>query len=966
MKTKTFFQRVAASVSEQIARTSSFRQVFSLTLKPTLLALTASLATAQEAPKPAVDFAKDIAPILEFNCVNCHDANEAKAELRFDRADLFRKGGEGGPVFVSGKPDESIMIELVTLPEDDVDVMPPKGRLLHKHEIEKLEQWIAAGAPWPEEMVLVAKNEDEFKGPEALPEKGKAITKVEVFPREFTLETERDFQSLVVMATYADDTTLDVAKNAAFQFADPSLVELKARNIFKPKKDGQTELTVTVGKHQVKVPVTVKGATEPRPVSFNLDVMPVFMREDCNTGSCHGSARGQDGFMLSLFGYDPKGDHHRLTREMAGHRVNLAIPEESLLVEKSIEAVPHTGGKLFEKGSDSWQTMVEWVAEGISYDEEAPHVVGLELYPPKLVLEGDGATQQMTVRAKYSDGHDRDVTNLAVFMTNNDPTATVTEDGLVTAGKRGEAFIMARFETKTTGIQCIVIPENLEYTRPTVPEENYIDKLVHEKLHKLRIIPSGTCTDEQFLRRVTLDVAGQLPTVEEFHAFVADKDPKKRAKKIDELLERKEFTEMWVMKWSELLQIRSDTNVARGISYKAALLYYNWLKERIAANQPFNTIVSELLGSTGGTFRNPATNFYQVERDNLKLSENVAQVFMGFRLQCAQCHNHPFDRWTMDDYYSWAAFFSQIGRKQADDPREQVIYNRGSGDVKHIVGGKVMPPKFLGGDVPDVKGKDRREILGDWLASTENPYFSKNVANIVWQHFLGVGIIDPVDDVRVSNPASNPELLEAMAMKFQGDYNYDFKQLVRDICNSRTYQRSTKTNPSNAADLNNFARAKVRRQRAEVMLDTITQVTETKNKFTGLPLGARAVQIADGRTTNYFLTTFGRARRDTVCSCEVRADPSLSQALHLMNGETVSQKIDQGGLVKKLVGEGKTPQQIIEEIYIRSLTRKPTPDETKQLLGQVAAVGDDAAQKQLVLNDVFWAVLNSKEFMFNH
>lgn len=920
------------------------------------------------AADPAIDFAKDIQPILEFHCVSCHNADEAKAELRYDQADHFLKGGEGGPVFVAGKPDESLMIELVSLPSDDSDVMPPKGRTLTEGEIDKLRKWIAAGAPFPKDVTLVAKNEEDFKGAEPLADKGKAIVKVEAFPTDITLETERDRQSVVVLATYEDDTTVDVTKNATFNFGDPSLIELETRSIFKPAKDGETELTVKVGEHVSKVPVTVKGAETPRPVSFHLDVMPVFMREDCNTGSCHGSARGQDGFMLSLFGYDPNGDHYRLTREMAGRRINLAIPEESLLVEKSIETVPHTGGKLFDYGSDSWKTMVEWIADGAENDkpEEVPTVVDLELYPPKLVLEGSGATQQMTVRAKYSDGHDRDVTDLVVFMSNNDPTAAVSEDGLVTAGKRGEAFIMARYDTKTVGIQCIVIPEGLEYTRPEVPENNYVDSLVHDKLHKLRMIPSETCSDEEFLRRVYLDVIGQLPSAEDYLAFVNDKDAQKRAKLVDTLLDRKEFTEMWVMKWSELLQIRSDTNVARGISYKAALLYNNWLKERIAANVPFNEIVRELLGSTGGTFDNPATNFYQVERDNLKLSENVAQVFMGFRLQCAQCHNHPFDRWTMDDYYSWAAFFSQIGRKGADDPREQIIYNRGSGDVKHIVGGRTMEPKFLGGETPDTKGKDRREVLAGWLASPENPYFASNIVNIVWQHFFGVGIIDPVDDVRISNPASNPELLAALADKFQGEYNYDFKQLVRDICNSRAYQRSTKATPSNKDDLNNFAKARIRRQRAEVMLDTITQVTETKNKFTGLPLGARAVQIADGRTSNYFLTTFGRATRETVCSCEVKMEPSLSQALHLMNGESVSQKIEQGGLVKAMVAEGKSPEQVIDEIYIRSLTRKPTDEEKKQLLAQVKAVGDDKAQQELVLNDVFWAVLNSKEFMFNH
>jgi hypothetical protein len=344
----------------------------------------------------------------------------------------------------------------------------------------------------------------------------------------------------------------------------------------------------------------------------------------------------------------------------------------------------------------------------------------------------------------------------------------------------------------------------------------------------------------------------------------------------------------------------------------------------------------------------------------------VAQVFMGMRLQCAQCHNHPFDRWTMDDYYSWAAFFSQIGRKQGVDQREQIIYNRGSGEVKHIVGGRTMPPKFLGGETPDVTGKDRRVVMAKWLASPENPYFSRNIVNMVWSHFFGVGIIDPVDDVRVSNPASNPELLAELAGRFEGEYEYDFKQLVRDICNSATYQRTTKANPSNKDDLNNFAKARVRRQRAEVMLDTITQVTETKNKFRGLPLGSRAVQIADGNTTDYFLTTFGRATRETVCSCEVKMDPSLSQALHLLNGPTVTTKIEQGSVVKNLLAAGKTPEQVIEDLYIRSFTRKPSAEEKKQLLAQVTAVGDDKAQIELVLNDVFWAVLNSKEFMFNH
>ncbi len=930
-------------------------------------------APAKPAPAPAkptgtIDFVKDIQPILEFHCVSCHNEEKTKGELRFDRHDLFLKGGEGGPAFVAGKPDESFMIELVALPEDDDDVMPPKGRVLNKKEIDLLRKWIAEGAVWPEKLLLVAKDEADFKGPEPLPEKNKKIVSVGVYPPDIVLETNRDTQQLVVTATYDDDTTLDVTANASFNFADPSLVELKKRNDYRGIKDGSTELTVKVGAHAVKVPVTVKDSAKDRPVSFHLDVMPIFMRENCNTGSCHGSARGQDGFMLSIFGYDPNGDHMRITREMAGLRINLAIPEESLIVEKSIEAVPHTGGKSFEKNSAAWKTMVDWVKAGATNDkpDEVPTVVELQIFPPKLVLEGAGATQQMTARAIYSDGHDRDVTDLTVFMTNNAPTAAIDEWGKVTAGKRGEAFIMARYETKTVGIQAIVIPENLEYTRPKMTENSFIDTLVNDKLHKLRMVPSGDCTDEQFLRRVYLDVVGKLPTVAEYNTFMADKDPKRRAKVIDDLLARPEFTELWVMKWSELLQIRSSGNLARGISYKSALLYNGWLKEKISANTPFNEIVTELIGSNGGTFANPPTNFYQVERDNLKFAENVAQVFMGMRLQCAQCHNHPFDRWTMDDYYSWAAFFSQIGRKQGVDPREQIIYNRGSGEVKHIVGNRVMAPKFLGGESPDVKGKDRRVVLGDWLASPKNPYFSRNVVNMVWAHMFGIGIIDPVDDVRVSNPATNPELLTALAKKFEGEYKYDFRQLVREICNSATYQRTTKATPSNVSDTMNFAKARIRRQRAEVMLDTITQVTETKNKFKGLPLGARAVQIADGGTTDYFLTTFGRATRETVCSCEVKMDPSLSQALHLMNGTVVTNKIEQGGLVKRLLAEKKTPEQIIEHIYIASFTRKPTAEEMKQLMAQVKAVGADVNQQTLVLNDVFWAVLNSKEYMFNH
>ena len=440
---------------------------------------------------------------------------------------------------------------------------------------------------------------------------------------------------------------------------------------------------------------------------------------------------------------------------------------------------------------------------------------------------------------------------------------------------------------------------------------------------------------------------------------MASTDPTKRSKWIDELLERKEFSEIWVSKWAELLQIRTDPT--RNVSQKAMFLYYNWLVDKLSKNMPMDEMVQELLGASGGTFKNAATNFYQITNETLPLTENVAQVFMGIRVQCAQCHNHPFDRWTQNDYYSFAAFFAQIGRKQGEDYRETIVFNSGGGEVNHPVGGRVMPPKFLGGEIPDVAGKDRRVVLAKWLASPQNPWFATSFANRVWAHFMGVGIVEQVDDFRVSNPASNPELLEALGKHFT-ETKYNLKALVRDICNSRTYQRSTQRNESNASDERNFAHALVRRIKAENLLDTISAVTDTKDKFDGLPLGARAVQIADGTRSTYFLKTFGRATRETPCSCEVKMEPTLSQALHLLNGDTVNAKIQQGGLIPKLMATKKTPEERITELYIRCLSRKPTKEELAKLVPMLSQ-GQGPSQ---ALEDIFWALLNSREFLFNH
>jgi len=781
--------------------------------------------------------------------------------------------------------------------------------------------------------------------------------KVAVYPPDINLETARDRQAFVVQLTQPDGITRDITEQAQISFANPALVKVEKATAF-PLADGATEMIVVAAGQTIKVPVKVAGAKADRAISFKQDVMPVFMRAGCNVGGCHGAARGKDGFRLSLFGFDPDGDHYRLTRELNGRRINLAIPADSLLLEKATGKVPHTGGGKIKEGDEYYQAITRWLEADAPLDPPTVALpVSMEVFPPSAVLDGKGEKQRVVVRAKYSDGTDRDVTSLALFLSNNDNAAKIDGDGAVTGGERGEAFVMARFHTFTIGVPFITLPKALQFTWTNPPENNYVDTLINAKLKKLRIEPSGLCTDEVFVRRVYLDIIGILPTPEEYARFMVSKLPNKRELLVDELVDRKEFAELWVLKWAELLQIRSSNQV----SYKAMLLYYGWLQEKIAKNVPTDEWVKELLGVNGGTFKNPATNYYQLETDILKVTENVAQVFMGMRIQCAQCHNHPFDRWTMSDYYGFAAFFSQIGRKGTDDPRELVVFNSGGGEVQHSVTKQTMKPKFLGGVEPDVAGKDRRMILANWLASPENPYFAKNLSNVVWNHFFGRGIIDEVDDVRISNPASNQELLDELGKRFTG-YKYDFKKLVKDICTSQAYQRSTAPTKTNEGDVKNFARGPIRRIRAETMLDIITQVTDTKNKFQGLPQGARAVQIADGQVSTYFLTTFGRPTRETVCSCEVRLEPTLSQSLHLLNGTTVEPKITQGGLVAKFLAEKKPPAFIIENIYVRCLSRAPTPVEMTKL---VAAV-DASANKQQTLEDIFWAVLNSREFMFNH
>jgi hypothetical protein len=772
---------------------------------------------------------------------------------------------------------------------------------------------------------------------------------LKVFPSSVTLEGQDDRQSLVVQVVDDDGTTKDVTASAKLSFADAGVAALRGQTL-SPTKDGRTTLRVEADGLKAEVPVVVTDATKSRNVSFRLDVMPVFMKHGCNNGSCHGAARGKDGFMLSLFGYDPAGDYHRLTRAIVGRRVDLAVPEKSLLLEKSVGAVAHTGGKLFDTAHDDYKTLLRWLKAGAPDDgPNTPEPVSVELLPSKVVFAKKGQTQKSVVLARYTDGTVRDVTRLALYMTNNESIAAI-KDGVVTAGGRGGAFVFARFGKFTVGSEVIVLPTDDKFTWPNTPEHNYIDTLVFDKLKKLHLAPSDLCSDEAFLRRVYLDLIGLPPSREEFDSFLADKNPKKRAKLIDELLERPEFVDMWAMKWGELLRVRAYNQVPQyGRDAKAMFSYAAWIKDQMAANRPLNEFAAELLVGTGSNFKSPPSNLYTAAERLTpeKTAEDIAQVFLGTRIQCAQCHNHPFDRWTMDDYYGFAAFFAGVNLKRGVEGREVVVTNNNAANTTaHPVDGRRMKPKFLGGDAPEIEGKDPRKALAQWMTAPDNAAFRETMANTIWSHFFGRGIVDPVDDVRISNPPTNRELLAAIGSKL-ADYKFDKKKLVRDICNSRTYQLSAAPNATNELDEVYFSHSYVRRLRAEVLLDTITRVTGTEDRFAQSPPGTRAVQIHTGDVSTYFLTTFGRAPRETACSCEVNREANLSQALHLVNGDTITAKIAQGKLMPAVLAEKKTPAAIIEELYVLTLCRKPTAAETKKLVDIVARETDPARLTEL-------------------
>jgi hypothetical protein len=716
--------------------------------------------------------------------------------------------------------------------------------------------------------------------------------------------------------------------------------------------------------------VSASGVAVP---GFRRDVMPVFFRAGCNAGTCHGSARGKDGYMLSLFGYDAPGDYRRTVEEMPGRRINTAMPAESLLLLKATGAVAHTGGKRFEKDGDLYKTVLDWIAAGAPDDVgSVPDVTGISLPKSSVVFSRIGQEGTARVKATYSDGSTRDVTALALFGTNNPSVAEIDEHGRVTAKGPGDTTVFARFSRFTVGAEVIVLPPAEGFTWPNPPSNNFIDDLVFTRLEKLRIAPSELCDDETFLRRVTLDLAARVPTPEEYAAFMGDTSADKRAKKIDALLASDEFTDYMTALWGELCRVSSIDYTGRGDSHKPANAFIAWLRDQIAADRPFDEVVADMATAVGSTNVDGQTGLYTMLIKDYKLNPKVfaadfSQIFLGVRMQCAECHNHPFDRWTMDDYYGLVSFFACVKRKPGSDGRDRrVIYDPSAPPAKHMVDGRPVPAKLLGAVEPVEGEGDPRRVLAAWIREPSNDLFNRNIVNRLWAHLLGVGIVDPVDDFRATNPPSNGPLLDALAARFV-EHGRKLRPIIRDICNSRVYQLSVEPTPSNAADLRQFSHARVRRLRADVLLDSIVAVTGVPRSLPRWPTGTKAINYINrspnSASGDFVLDTFGQSARNSVCACDTRTEPSLSQVMHLLVGDTAGPRVHtaaKAGVLKKILEDHSTPEGVIEAIFIRVLSRRPTGNEMEAMLKLVAENKAPA-----VYEDMFAGLLASNEFLFN-
>lgn len=708
--------------------------------------------------------------------------------------------------------------------------------------------------------------------------------------------------------------------------------------------------------------VSTLAAAEP--VTFLRDVAPILNKAGCTSGPCHGAAKGKNGFKLSLRGYDPHFDYEALLYDLSGRRFNRAEPGRSLMLAKPVQQVPHGGGLRFEPDSAYYKIIYNWIAQGVPFgDPVKDAVAALEVEPKEVAMAQPGASAQVKVMARFADGQTRDVTQEATVESNAPTVAKVDAASKVSGERVGEATLLVRYQGKFSTIPVTILNPKPGFVWKPLPQHNYVDQHIDAKLRKLKIQPSPAAGDAMFLRRASLDLTGQLPSPEEVRAFLADPAPArlKRAKKIDEMIGSPAFIDHWTVKWGDLLQ-----SSRKFLGEKGTYGFREWIRASVAANEPYDKMVRELITSRGSSYDNPAANYFRTTREAKPTMEKTTQVFLGVRMVCAQCHDHPFERWTQNQYYQMAAFFSAVGLRPGFEPGEEIIYDqRAEYEMKHPKDSRVVAPQFLipvSAPAPIPEDQRRRGALADWLVSKDNPFFAKAIANRIWSYFFGKGIIDPVDDIRASNPPVNPALLDALTNDFTS-HNFDLRHLMRTIVNSRAYQAAFTTNEWNALDGDNFSHAIPRRLSAEQLMDAVTQAAGARPNFPEVPEDTMAAQLPDPHVgKDGFLDLFGRPTRESACECERRSDFSLPQALNLVNGRTISDAVaDPKGRVTKNVLAGKSEATMVEDLYLAALSRFPTKAETESGVKYLSA-GPRSQRAQ----DLLWALLNSKGFLYSY
>jgi hypothetical protein len=798
------------------------------------------------------------------------------------------------------------------------------------------------------------------------------VRALSAYPQTLALRGAEDVRQLIITAHLAGEQLRDLSGGVRYEVVDPKVVRVQPSGRVTPLADGATVVIAHFGSLSTTVRIRTESVATALPINFANQVVPIFTKLGCNAGGCHGKASGQNGFKLSLLGFEPEIDFNALVKEARGRRLTPEAPERSLLLRKATGQAAHGGGKRMEAGSDEYRLVRRWIAAGMPKGQaQDPVVTRVSVYPEHRVLSRQGR-QQFSVYAHYSDGSVEDVTRRAQYESNDTEVAVVDGAGLVrTLGLSGEAAIMARYQGHVTAFRATV-PLGTTAPAYTFTHQTVVDEATHRKWQQLGLVPSELCSDEQFLRRASLDITGTLPTPTRVRAFVADRDPDKRSKLIDALLESPEYADFFATRWADILRVKRRAQPDRAFGTFA---FHQWIREAVAADLPYDAFSRALLTASGDEFGCPPSVWYKEIQTPEQFVDDLAQVFLGQRLACAQCHHHPYERWSQDDYWGLAAFFGRVGRKSILMPggiagqqyQRATIYTSALGEVQNKRTGKPAPIKPLDGSPLAVAaGEDPREKLVAWLVDARNPYFARAVANRYWAHFFGRGIVDPPDDMRVTNPPSNPELLDALAKEVV-THGYSLKHLVRTICKSRTYQLSAVPNATNRHDKQTYARYYPRRLSAEVLYDAVSQVTDSPTQFSGLPQDRhgprRAIMLPDESFSTYFLEVFGKPQRASACECERVADANLAQALHLLNSDEVQAKLTRAGGRADSLSKDKRPEaDKVEELFLWAVAHGPT---RAQLEAALAHVSKSPQNKKAAYENILWALLNTKEFAFN-